>query len=490
MKKSLLVLVAFVAFEFNAQSQTYLMGTYWTGSSEMSAHLNTSTGAVTTLTSLTGVNYLAQGVTAYDPNNNVYYDYTDLGNPGQVITKTDVETGMLLGTITTPYFIKAIEYNSNTGNLVGTYWSGSIEVFCSLDPTTGALNTISQLSSTSFAQGESTFDAANNRYFIKSNLGIEMIDASSGVVLDIFDPQGLKGIEYDSNTGELIGTYWTGSQEIFASMDLTTGNISIVNVLTGVSSLVQGESAFDAAGNRYFNITNTGITTIDVATGNIISTIQSNLKGLEYIGTATPECTVTPTFISPAEFFGQRGSDVTLKVLSQAGVNYQWQSNPNNFGWMNIPSNENYSGSNTPALTVKQLSLGNHLQPFRVIASKGNCVETSLVSYIHISDTCVAISSDTLVMSFRAGGARVNTEIRVYPNPTNDYIVVEVGDPRITLGYSVRLVNTLGSEIYHEPINGVQMKIDLSAVNSRGVYLIQILDRDEKTVESRRIIVR
>jgi hypothetical protein len=76
-------------------------------------------------------------------------------------------------------------------------------------------------------------------------------------------------------------------------------------------------------------------------------------------------------------------------------ANFQWQTDPNNVGWQNVPSNATYNGAKTNNLGVTNVQLGNHNQAFRVIATAGNCIDTSEVALINVLDTCITNVLDT-----------------------------------------------------------------------------------------------
>jgi|GEM_PF-5163817 len=174
----------------------------------------------------------------------------------------------------------------STNIIVGSYWTGSVEMFTSLDLSTKTFTDLDTLHGVEYLSlGSSTFDAANNRYFNITNLGVTVINAQTGTIIDtVAIPLlfGMKGIEYDPNTDKLLGSYWTGSVELFTSLDLSTKTFTDLDTLHGVEYLSPG-SAFDAANNRYFNITNLGVAVINAQTGTILDTvaIPLGIKGIE-----------------------------------------------------------------------------------------------------------------------------------------------------------------------------------------------------------------
>jgi hypothetical protein len=198
-------------------------------------------------------------------------------------------------------------------------------------------------------------------------------------------------------------------------------------------------------------------------------------------------------------------SITTVKANAKAGDNalltanaadgsatFQWQSNPNNFGWQNIPINLNYSGANTASLTVNNVQLGNHNQPFRVIATSGSCSDTSDVANIQLSDTCLITVHDTLVINRTITGLSApnnKNTIKVYPNPAKDHVIIHYGNFAMMNGYSVKITNTLGQELFASPINQQTSSVNLSNWINHSLYFVQIIDPQGKTVETRKILI-
>jgi N-acetylneuraminic acid mutarotase len=173
---------------------------------------------------------------------------------------------------------------------------------------------------------------------------------------------------------------------------------------------------------------------------------------------------------------------------------YQWQTNPDNFGWMNIPENSSYSGTKTN--TVKNVQLSTHLQQFRAIAKIDAyaCEKTSEVATLSISNTCTnyITVTDALLINVPLLGIStpdyVNT-IKVYPNPAKDHITIDNGNYNAMNGYSIKIQNSLGQTLFNQQVNQAQFYIDLSTWSGNGLYFIQIIDPSNNTVDTRKIII-
>jgi hypothetical protein len=195
------------------------------------------------------------------------------------------------------------------------------------------------------------------------------------------------------------------------------------------------------------------------------------------------------------------GSSVLLSTASQT-QNVQWQSNPSNFGWQNVPNNANYSGGTSNTLTVSNVQLSNHNQPFRVIASAGNCTDTSNVASILIADTCITnvtvydtlytTVTDTLIINTTLSLPAPNNEntILIYPNPASDHITIDNGNFAAMAGYTIKIENNAGQQVFQSAINQAQFYVDLSTWTGNGLYFVQLIDPQNNTVTVRKIVLQ
>jgi hypothetical protein len=203
---------------------------------------------------------------------------------------------------------------------------------------------------------------------------------------------------------------------------------------------------------------------------------------------------------------------------SDPNPSYVWQSDLGQ-GFQTLNNYGNYSGTTTTTLTLSNVQLTNHLQPFRVIATAGNCVDTSATAFIQITDTCVNtvidtnyvtvtdtnyvtvydtvttyISvTDTLFIDINTVGLNnnpvVNT-IKVFPNPSNSILNLNYGNYATLNNYRVKITNALGQTIYDQAITQQSETIDLSTFGGNGIYYLSILNPQGNVVEVRKIVLQ
>ncbi len=209
----------------------------------------------------------------------------------------------------------------------------------------------------------------------------------------------------------------------------------------------------------------------------------------------TAGCNLSAT-ISPATLDLTPGGSAAFNATAGAGASVQWQTNPADVGWQNVPNGGAYSGAQSNTLTVSNVQLGNHQQPFRVIATVGNCADTSEVAVIQIHDTCtitvndtVSVSvTDTLYLAAPLGG--VGNTVRVFPNATFDHLTIDYGDFALLNGYTLQITNALGQAVFSTPIAQQSDSLDLYAWGGNGTYTLSVLDPQQQPVASRVIVLQ
>jgi hypothetical protein len=215
----------------------------------------------------------------------------------------------------------------------------------------------------------------------------------------------------------------------------------------------------------------------------------------------------------------QTGSAAVFTAsTSDVNPTYVWQSDLGQ-GFQTLNNYGAYSGTTTTTLTISNVQLTNHLQPFRVISTSGNCIDTSATAFIQISDTCVNtvidtnyvtvtdtnyvtvydtvttyISvTDTLFIDINTVGLNnnpvVNT-IKVFPNPSNSILNLNYGNYATLNNYRVKITNALGQTIYDQPITQQSETLDLTTFGGNGIYYLSILNPQGNVVEVRKIVLQ
>jgi len=203
-------------------------------------------------------------------------------------------------------------------------------------------------------------------------------------------------------------------------------------------------------------------------------------------------CTDSIITNQPTNVYVGVGLNAQFTTTSKTGSTYQWQTNPLNIGWMNVPANSYYNGVNTNTLGVNNISVSNHNQAFRVLVDAGGCKDTSSMAYIKVADTCLTTVTDTLIIQTTVGLPTPNTTntLLIYPNPAKDRITIDNGNYTVMAGYSIKIENSLGQQVFSSAITQAQFNIDLSTWTGKGIYFVRVLDAQGNVVTTRKILLQ
>ncbi len=213
-------------------------------------------------------------------------------------------------------------------------------------------------------------------------------------------------------------------------------------------------------------------------------------------------CSGTNITSQPSNSSVTIGSTAQFSIGSTVGGSFQWQSNPLDLGWQNVVDNSTYSGGTTNILSVANTSVSNNNQPFRAIVNTGNCSDTSNMATIQIADTCITnvtiydtlltTVTDTLIINTTLSLPAPNNEntILIYPNPASDHITIDNGNFAAMAGYSIKIENNAGQQVFQNTINQAQFYVDLSTWTGNGLYFVHLIDAQGNTVTVRKIVLQ
>ena len=120
-------------------------------------------------------------------------------------------------------------------------------------------------------------------------------------------------------------------------------------------------------------------------------------------------------------------------------------------------------------------------------------------NYISINDTItyydtvsVAVT-DTLIINAEISGLNspnnMNT-LKVYPNPANDVVIIDNGDFSLMSAYKLKIVNSLGAEVFNSFVSIPQFQIPVSSIGGNGLYYIQIFDESSSLLTTKKLILK
>ncbi len=112
-------------------------------------------------------------------------------------------------------------------------------------------------------------------------------------------------------------------------------------------------------------------------------------------------------------------------------------------------------------------------------------VYDTLTTYITVTDT--------LIINATLAGLNppnnINT-LLIYPNPASTHITIDYGNYALMNGYSVRITNLLGQQVFQSQINQQSSFINLSSWTGTGIYYVHLVDPQGSTIDTREIVLQ
>jgi hypothetical protein len=101
-------------------------------------------------------------------------------------------------------------------------------------------------------------------------------------------------------------------------------------------------------------------------------------------------------------------------------------------------------------------------------------------------DTMLSVADLTNLADYKNPG----TKISVYPNPTNDHLIIDFEDSPYTADYQVQIINSTGQKVYQNSINHNQFLVTLTNRFESGIYFVYITELNKKTIEKKIIVLK
>lgn len=146
------------------------------------------------------------------------------------------------------------------------------------------------------------------------------------------------------------------------------------------------------------------------------------------------------TIVEPAQVVVVSPIDTTVLIQTKAEMisttnqpssKYHWQSNTGT-GYQNLENVFQYSGVKTSKLTIDNVTLANHNQPFRCIIETNGCYDTTAIAVLKVR-TNVSVEE------------QVASQLLVYPNPTgeSDELLIQLSNIQSQIS-RIELIDIMG----------------------------------------------
>ena len=80
--------------------------------------------------------------------------------------------------------------------------------------------------------------------------------------------------------------------------------------------------------------------------------------------------------------------------------------------------------------------------------------------------------------------------LTIYPNPANDHITIDCGNLANVAGWSIKIVNAIGQEVFTGAMNTPQYVVPLNSWSGQGLYFVKIYDASNNLVNTKKIILQ
>jgi hypothetical protein len=111
------------------------------------------------------------------------------------------------------------------------------------------------------------------------------------------------------------------------------------------------------------------------------------------------------------------------------------------------------------------------------------------ITSLYLADTtCQSLVINTGILSFNP--VTYNNTVTIYPNPANDHVTIDCGNLANVTGYQIKIVNTLGQEVFSGAMNTQQYVVPLNTWSGAGVYFVKIYDASNNLLNTKKIILQ
>jgi hypothetical protein len=102
--------------------------------------------------------------------------------------------------------------------------------------------------------------------------------------------------------------------------------------------------------------------------------------------------------------------------------------------------------------------------------------------------TCSTLVINTGVLSLNP--PTFTNTVTIYPNPANYHITIDCGNLANVSGWTIKIVNTLGQEVFSGAMNTQQYVVPLNSWSGQGVYFVKIYDASNNLLNTKKIILQ
>ena len=111
-----------------------------------------------------------------------------------------------------------------------------------------------------------------------------------------------------------------------------------------------------------------------------------------------------------------------------------------------------------------------------------------ILNLYYAENTCQSLVISTGLLGFNP--LTYNNTVTIYPNPANDHITIDCGNLANVAGWNIKIVNTLGQEVFSGAMNTQQYVVPLNTWSGQGIYFVKIYDASNNLMNTKKIILQ
>ena len=168
---------------------------------------------------------------------------------------------------------------------------------------------------------------------------------------------------------------------------------------------------------------------------------------------------------------------------------------------LNSVSDASSSTMVVPAVVNNSIEIGRNLNQFSNYTYEGfigkidditiyNRVisQEEIIGLYNAEILCQSLVINTGILSFNP--PTYQNTVTIYPNPANDQITIDCGNLANVQGWSIKITNMLGQEVFNAPMATQQYSIALNSWTGQGMYFVKIINAQNEVVNIKKIILQ
>jgi hypothetical protein len=114
-------------------------------------------------------------------------------------------------------------------------------------------------------------------------------------------------------------------------------------------------------------------------------------------------------------------------------------------------------------------------------------------TFVTVYDTVLVSVTDTLIIDAVLTGIdppNNTSQLKVYPNPAKEYLIVNTGEYDRMTNYSIKIINQTGQVVYETNVSEPTYEINLSSWTGNGLYFLQLFDDFGDLIDVKKIVIQ